>query len=390
MKQLLTILLCFMLLQPAYAKKYSVSSQAGFQELEDKLQPGDEVLILAGNYENWSVKLHVKGTAQNPVIIRGAGQGKTVFTGLVKACIFQLSGDYIILENLTFKNANLVKEQAGTGMLIELKGAKYCQVKHCSFIANQVSSQFLPLVSITRDGLYNVVSHCSFISNINSIDLQVKITNEDLPQYTHIRKNIFSDKQKVSWANGNGGECVQVGQDPILLGTKAAFCTVENNRFIRCNGENEVISNKSSGNKYLNNYFQDNDGELVLRGGHDCLIEGNVFKGGTGGIRINGTGHQVINNNLSGIETAIRLMYGMAKGKTDTGFYIAASGCIVKGNKISHATTGILEGGSKNADWTGKFDTKRYPSRVFQDVAPFDNVFSDNEFTGVKTAISHL
>ena len=80
-------------------------------------------------------------------------------------------------------------------------------------------------------------------------------------------------------------------------------------------------------------------------------------------------------------------MYGMAKGKEETGFYIAASNCTVTGNKIGNATTGILIGDSKNTDWTGKFDTTRYPSRVIQDVAPFDNKIENNQFSATKRDI---
>jgi len=46
-----------------------------------------------------------------------------------------------------------------------------------------------------------------------------------------------------------------------------------------------------------------------------------------------------------------------------------------------------LVGDSKNADWTGKFDTTRYPSRTMQDVAPFDNQFVDNVFTNTAKTI---
>ena len=77
-------------------------------------------------------------------------------------------------------------------------------------------------------------------------------------------------------------------------------------------------------------------------------------------------------------------MYGMAKGKTETGFYIAASYCTVSYNKITNAVTGILVGDSKNEDWTGKFDTVRYPSPVMQNIAPFDNKFEGNSFKNVK------
>ena len=71
-------------------------------------------------------------------------------------------------------------------------------------------------------------------------------------------------------------------------------------------------------------------------------------------------------------------MYGM--GKSEIGFYIAASNCIISNNLIGKANTGILNGDSKNADWTGKFDTTHYPSKVMQDIAPFDNILHDNVF----------
>ncbi|MEO7215416.1 hypothetical protein [Mucilaginibacter sp.] len=103
--------------------------------------------------------------------------------------------------------------------------------------------------------------------------------------------------------------------------------------------------------------------------------------------RVNGTAHTITNNSFKELPIAIRLMYGMAKGKIDTGFYIAASDCVIKNNKINHCGTGILIGGSKNADWTGKFDTKRYPSRTMQDVAPFNNEVKSNAIKNTRVPV---
>ncbi len=66
---------------------------------------------------------------------------------------------------------------------------------------------------------------------------------------------------------------------------------------------------KVSGNKYINNYVEDCHGELVMHGGHECLVDSNRFKGGTGGIRVNGTGHTISNNQFEKPPIAIRLMY---------------------------------------------------------------------------------
>ena len=377
------IFLFFVLAQKTSAKVYYISSEQAFKAIESILVPGDEIAIKNGNYANWAIAISAKGTSAKPIIIHAEKPGSVTFSGNITQPVFKISGDYIFVKGINFKNAVLSK----TGILIELNTTNNCKISDCNFFANQVKSQFTPLVVVSGNGSHNVVEGCSFVANVDNQDVQVKITKESYPKFTLIENNVFSDKVKVSWQNGNGGECVQVGQDPVLLGNQRPESTIRKNRFIRCNGENEVISNKSSGNKYLNNYFEDNDGELVMRGGHDCIIANNTFKGATGGIRINGTGHVVINNKIDGIQTAIRLMYGMAKGKDEIGFYIAASDCMIKNNTISNAKTGILLGDSKDADWTGKFDTKRYPSPVMQSVAPFNNTIGENRFKNVKTEV---
>ncbi len=191
----------------------------------------------------------------------------------------------------------------------------------------------------------------------------------------------------MSWKVSNGGECVQIGQDPVLLGNKEAYTIVTKNLFVNCNAEAEVGSNKSSRNKYLKNYFKNCSGEMVMRGGHDCLIDSNVFEDNRGGIRINGTGHKITNNEISGAQTAIRLMYGMAKGKEERGFYIAASNCYVKNNTIKNTRTGILVGDSKDADFTGNFDPSKYPSGFIQNVPPFNNQVDDNTFVQVSQKV---
>ena len=200
-----------------------------------------------------------------------------------------------------------------------------------------------------------------------------------------IANNIFPDKDRVSWPNANGGECVQVGQDPILLGTIQSKTTVRENRFIRCNAEAEVISNKSSNNIYKKNLLEDCNGELVMRGRHDCAIDSNIIKGGNSGIRVNGTGHVITHNQISEVKTGIRLMYGMTAGKTISFSMSRSSDCVVVNHPIANATTGIFIDESKRQTEQAKFDSVRYPSRVMQDVAPANNTVADNVFVKTKT-----
>src|SRR5262249_43624433 len=105
--------------------------------------------------------------------------------------------------------------------------------------------------------------------------------------------------------NGNGFETMRIGLSSIQ--TRIAQATVQKNLFERCDGELEIISNKSSGNFLLDNTFRASDGTLTLRHGQGSLVEGNFFlgenKAGSGGVRIIGPNHIVQNNYFSDLDT---------------------------------------------------------------------------------------
>jgi len=75
---------------------------------------------------------------------------------------------------------------------------------------------------------------------------------------------------------------------------------VANNYFVEADGENEIITNKSKGNTYINNTFRRCRGSLVLRHGSNATVDKNYFLGenveGTGGIRITDSDHSITNN----------------------------------------------------------------------------------------------
>ena len=387
MKNILFTIGCLCAFQLSFGKIYKVKTSEDYNKAAVSVLAGDEIVIANGNYSNWATVINNNGTLDKPIIIRAESSGKAVFSGEVRQAVFQITGTYIQVKGLKFEGCQLFKTQGADVVLIQMKAAKYCRITDCTFTKNTVDAQFMPIVVVSGQGEHNRVDHCQFTGNVNNQEVQVRVAANDVSLYTLIDHNVFMDKDSVTWKGNNGGECVQIGQDPILLGNRFSYTTVRDNRFIHCNGEPEVISNKSSGNRYINNYFENCHGELVMRGGHECFIDSNTFAGGTGGIRVNGTGHTITNSSFKNLPIAIRLMYGMAKGKIDTGFYIAASDCIIKNNYITHCDTGILIGGSKNADWTGKFDTKRYPSRTIQDVAPFNNQLDNNTITDTKTPV---
>lgn len=389
MKRISIIICCLLFTLTGMAKVYKITNSDGFKKAAGAAKAGDEIIIADGSYTNWAQTISTHATAAKPLLIHAETPGKVIFSGDVNQPVFLVTGSYVEISGLQFSGCNVQKVQGSEGVLVELKSTKHCRVTACEFTKNAAKSQFMPIVVVSGNGDHNRVDHNIFLSNIDNQEVQIKITADAVPQFTMVDHNMFRNKDKVSWQIFNGGECVQVGQDPVMLGTQVAHTTVRDNTFIACNGEPEVISNKSSGNNYINNSFEDCHGELVMRGGHDCTIDSNNIRGGTCGIRINGTHHTIINNKIEDVKTGIRLMYGMGKGKTEIGFYIAASDCIIKNNTIKNAQTGIFIGDGKNADWTGKFDVKKYPSRTMRDIAPFNNTIEGNVFTNVKTEVVH-
>ncbi|GAB2687915.1 hypothetical protein GCM10027037_07820 [Mucilaginibacter koreensis] len=382
MKTIALLLFLWLGQAAVFAETYTIHTQQEFNMATAAVQPGDVIVIANGTYTGWSVDVPTIGTAAQLITIKAEEEGKVILTGNSTQTIFKLTGRYTTLSGITFTACKLIRADKRSGVLVELNKSTQCRITQCSFTQNEATIQYTPLVIVSGNGQSNRIDHCNFVSNLNNQEVQVKVTKEDYPLHTLIDHNLFKDKAHVTWPNSNGGECVQIGQDPVLLGTIAPLTTVRDNHFVKCNGEPEVISNKCSGNQYINNVFENCEGELVMRGGHDCLIDSNTISGGIGGLRINGTGHTITHNKISQVKTGIRLMYGMAKGKEEIGFYIAAANCTIKNNVIENCTTAILVGDSKNADWTGKFDTQRYPSRTTQDVGPADNQIADNKFAG--------
>ncbi|MBY0507328.1 MAG: hypothetical protein K2X03_25665 [Bryobacteraceae bacterium] len=110
----------------------------------NKAQPGDTLLIHAGLYRperlnyvdplsapfsgTWSLSL--KGTAEKPITIKGAGDGEAIFDGAGNARLFEvMASEHHIFEGLTFRNTEVVFF-AGEK---EVLGAVALTVRNCRF-----------------------------------------------------------------------------------------------------------------------------------------------------------------------------------------------------------------------------------------------------------------
>ena len=109
-----------------------------------KAQPGDTILVHAGLYRperfnyvdplsapftgSWSLSL--KGTAEKPITIKGAGDGEAIFDGAANHKLFDMmASQHHIIEGLTFRNTEIAIF-AGEK---EVMGAVALTVRNCRF-----------------------------------------------------------------------------------------------------------------------------------------------------------------------------------------------------------------------------------------------------------------
>jgi poly(beta-D-mannuronate) lyase len=116
------------------------------------------------------------------------------------------------------------------------------------------------------------------------------------PKRTVIEYNLFKNLPGIENNNDrmDKGEAIKMGDSK--LATKAFGSIVRYNLFEKCQGDAEVITNKSSCNIYHHNTFRLNIGSLVLRHGMYNIVRDNVFLGRYNGIRLYGKKQLVKSN----------------------------------------------------------------------------------------------
>ena len=354
---------CFLLFTgPLAAVEHGpVDSADSFSEVIRKANAGDTIVIADGRYEGWSAELDCQGAAKQPVTIRPESAGGVVFTGRSH---FSITGSYIVLEGMRFEECDFERN------LLEFKQSDHCQIVNCVF---ERSGGDRAAVGISAGARDNQLTDCSFVdiaARCVNLHINDEIYDHGIPTGNIIRNNHFRD---IPRASGNGRETIKIGTNQPTFGHVMVRAIVEDNVFDRCDGEAEIISNKCSGNIYRRNVFNQCKGELVMRGGTNCVIERNRFVGGAGGIRICGTGHVVRHNVIvDSAGTGIRLYFGMTKGQG--GHYQAAGNCLIANNTIvGAARVGILVGDSRGKDWKEK---------GMQNVPPQGNQFLNNIIVG--------
>jgi poly(beta-D-mannuronate) lyase len=269
----------------ARAAEHEVSDPSAFQDAISVARPGDIIRIAAGTHDSWmlAVPETASGTAEARIRIVPVEPGATTFTGQSG---IEIAGSYIEVAGFRFDH---------TGQDSVVVTGSHNRIGELVFQdAGDKQSTVPGIVVIEPGATDNEIDHCEFYGS-TSMSIKVRVRDDEpVPTGTHIHHNLFQDISRLS---KNGQEAIQLGQGEGSALTLGAV--VEFNRFVRVDGDAELVSNKSSGNVISHNFALDSNGELVLRTGRDCLVEGNVLLNTRGGVRISGSGHRVINNFIS-------------------------------------------------------------------------------------------
>jgi len=298
-----------------YAEKKYVTTASAINN--GSWTAGDTIVLKNGTWTNQTIALKANGTATNPIVLMSETQGKVILTGNSH---LSFSGSYLIVTGLFFKDGTLSGSDVISFRTSSSETATCCTLKNTAIINYNPADNTVDSKWVSLYGESNTVEHCSFENKTNSGTLMVVWLNSGLSANHSILNNYFGYRNPNVDTNGNelnGQEIIRVGDSSTSM--TIANVTVSGNYFEKCNGEIEVVSNKSCGNTYSNNLFWECKGMLTLRHGNSCTVKGNYFFGNgvseTGGVRIIGENHTVYNNyfeNLrgSGYRAALCIVRG--------------------------------------------------------------------------------
>ena len=253
-------------------------------------KPGDTILLANGIWKDVEIKFRAVGTEPKPITLRAKEPGQAVLTG---RSTLQVRGSYLIVDGLMFRDLT------GSKSVIELRDKKgrdthHCRITNCAMVSEKSLNKETDSKWINLHGHHNRVDHC-YLAGKTSAGTTLVVWLGKEANYHQIDHNYFGARPVLG---KNGGETIRVGTSEVSL--QNSRTTVEYNLFEECDGEAEIISNKSCENVYRYNTFRKCAGALTLRHGNRCVVEANYFLGenkrGCGGVRIIGEDHWVVNN----------------------------------------------------------------------------------------------
>ncbi len=281
------------------AQEKLVANISEYNEAIKVAKAGDVLILKNGVWKDVEINAFGTGTKELPIIIKAETAGKVIITGNSTLNIY---GDFIIVSGLWFKDGYSTYKS-----VVQFKKNAKLFANNCRLTNSTIS--YYKVTPGVKDhwvdiwGKNNRVDHNNFTGKTSAgTTLVVWLKGDEHIENNHrIDNNLFGFREELG---ENGGETIRIGTSTNSM--KSSKTLVERNVFASCNGEIEIISNKSGDNIFRDNLFVGSKGTLTLRHGNNALVERNVFLGNsvskTGGIRVINSGHIIKNNLLIGLQ----------------------------------------------------------------------------------------
>jgi poly(beta-D-mannuronate) lyase len=346
MKRILVFLLALLAGVNVYAKQYHIRSAADLATLS--LKAGDKVLLEPGEWIDQHLVFKGIGTEKDPITLVAQEPVKEMLKG---GSTLLIDGSWLVADGLNFGEGFSAKND----VIIFSEGSTNCRLTNSAIVDYNPTDKTKDYRWVSLHGEDNRVDHCYFKGKTHQGSTMV-VWLSAKPNHHRIDHNYFGNRPDLGV---NGGESIRIGTSTWSMFD--SYTTVEDNIFNQCNGEMEVISNKSCHNTIRNNLMYECVGTLTLRHGNYASVYGNYIIGngveGTGGIRVIGESHKVYNNYLQGLtgkglKAAISIMDALENPPLNG--YWQVKNARILGNTIVNCAEAINIG-------SGKDDKRRLP-----------------------------
>jgi len=362
-RSLLVVLLMLAQVLAIQATEQIVATVKEFAKFQRAAKPGDTIVLKDGTWADAELLFDAQGEAGRPITLRVQTPGKVVLTGKSR---LRIGGQHLVVEGLWFKEAGERQHDAIEFRAAPAKPAMNCRLTGCAITSFNPPDKKQDYKWVSLYGVSNRVDHCYFAGKQHAGTTLV-VWVGDQPNYHQIDHNHFGPRPRLG---ENGGETIRVGTSEVSMNNSRTV--VEFNLFQECNGEVEIVSNKSCENIYRHNTFLNCEGAMTLRHGNRCVVEANYFLGNhrknTGGVRVIGEDHRVVNNLFSELEgvdsrSALTLMNGLKDSPLHGYFQVKRA--VLAFNTFSNCHSSVVIGYVSDNPMGG-------------DLPPLDCVFANN------------
>lgn len=365
------------------ARDIRIRNQQEFATALPGLKPGDRVVLADGEWRDFQILLTGKGRPGRPITLTAQTPGKVILSGQSN---LRLAGEYLLVSNLVFRDG-----WSPTGEVVSFRRSRDARANHSRVTGVVIDRYNQPdrgqsdhwVALYGRDNRFDH-NHLAGKRNAGTTLVVVRDPQQGLDNRHRIDHNWFGPRPNLG---SNGGETIRVGTSHDSQSD--SHTVVEHNWFERCDGEVEVVSNKSGGNVYRGNVFFRSRGALVLRHGDGNRVEDNVFLGGdephTGGIRVINRNQTVRNNYLEGLAgdgfaSALSVMYGVPDSPLNR--YVQVDNAVIENNTFVSARSLFL-GAGMDAERSAAPVNSRFAGNLIVNEAGVDPLRAQGDLSGI-------